>query len=505
MIRSASVYRWSLRITSLLASLLPIVVVACSEPETVAPSPTATPAQAAMDAGPTPAAADQGKTASPAPTVVPRVAVPITTPSPAPTAVPRASPEPLATGRAALVALYNATDGANWKNNDKWLSEAPIGEWYGVTTDSDGRVTELNLNNNQLSGEVPSELGNLTSLRRLNLTDNQLSGKVPPWLGDLTSLEWLGLPGNRFTGCIPAKLLEVPTMFVDLPFCAETAGTESARSVPTKTPVQGVKGEQQEQDSDARQSEQVVEVPPAGSDPAEFRRVIQDLDRAIEFDPDNALAYNRRGLAYSRLGEHERAIKDFDRAVKLDPTDALAHYNMGNAHATLGWFNAAIGNLDMAFELDPGLEWTMDPDADIARAYMIRVHDHIDLMGEYDRAVEDYERAVQFAPDDPSALNGLCWFMGLAGRAAEALPHCNRALSIDPDYFHAYDSRALALALLGDYEKAVEDFTRFLDWLNDQSRSDYEKYGPARERWIASLRRGENPFTEAEIQVLWKE
>ena len=284
-----------------------------------------------------------------------------------------------------------------------------------------------------------------------------------------------------------------------------TPTTEPATPVPTKTPAQGGNGDQDKSGTEARQSEQVPVVPPAGSDPAEFRRVIQDLDRAIELDPDNALAYNRRGLAYSRLGEHERATKDFDRAVKLDPTDALAHYNMGNAHAALGWFNAAIKNLDMAFELDPGLEGTMGPDADIARAYMIRVHDHIDLMGEYDRAVEDYERAVQFAPDDPSALNGLCWFMGLAGRAAEALPHCNRALSIDPDYFPAYDSRALALALLGDYEKAVEDFTRFLDWLNDQSRSDYEKYGPARERWIASLRKGENPFTEAELQALRKE
>ena len=44
--------------------------------------------------------------------------------------------------RAALVALYNATDGPNWTNNHNWLSEAPIGEWYGVTTDDDGRVTD---------------------------------------------------------------------------------------------------------------------------------------------------------------------------------------------------------------------------------------------------------------------------------------------------------------------------------------------------------------------------
>ena len=69
-----------------------------------------------------------------------------------------------ATDRAALVALYNATDGANWLNNGNWLSNAPMGEWHGVTTDSDGRVTHLNLRHNQLTGEIPEELGNLTNL-----------------------------------------------------------------------------------------------------------------------------------------------------------------------------------------------------------------------------------------------------------------------------------------------------------------------------------------------------
>ena len=42
---------------------------------------------------------------------------------------------------AALVALYEETDGDNWENNSNWLSDAPLGEWFGVTTDDDGRVT----------------------------------------------------------------------------------------------------------------------------------------------------------------------------------------------------------------------------------------------------------------------------------------------------------------------------------------------------------------------------
>ena len=47
--------------------------------------------------------------------------------------------------RAALVALYETTDGPNWKNNANWLNDAPLREWFGVTTNLFGRVTELRL------------------------------------------------------------------------------------------------------------------------------------------------------------------------------------------------------------------------------------------------------------------------------------------------------------------------------------------------------------------------
>ena len=81
------------------------------------------------------------------------------------------------TDREALVALYNATGGPNWIRNNNWLSDAPTSEWEGVATDGNGRVTRLLLfSGNQLSGEIPPELGNLASLRQLALSRNQLSG-----------------------------------------------------------------------------------------------------------------------------------------------------------------------------------------------------------------------------------------------------------------------------------------------------------------------------------------
>ena len=131
--------------------------------------------------------------------------MPTPPPKPAPAPMPAGSPE---TDRAALVALYNATDGDNWTNNTNWLSATvPIGEWYGVTTDENGRVTVLNMHIKGLSGEIPPELGNLASLKKLELFTNQLSGEIPPELGNLASLEGLYLQDNQLSGCVPLTLL----------------------------------------------------------------------------------------------------------------------------------------------------------------------------------------------------------------------------------------------------------------------------------------------------------
>ena len=95
--------------------------------------------------------------------------------------------------RAVLVALYNAMDGPNWVDAENWLTDMPLGDWYGVDTDDNGRVVSLDLRGrwdseaglpipHRLSGSIPPEVGSLANLANLDLGLNNLTGPIPPEL-----------------------------------------------------------------------------------------------------------------------------------------------------------------------------------------------------------------------------------------------------------------------------------------------------------------------------------
>ena len=116
--------------------------------------------------------------------------------------------------RAVLVALYRATDGPNWSNNENWLTDAPLRDWHGVQTDAaSGRVLSLRLWSNNLNGNIPPELGNLTALRSLTFALNDgLTGEIPVELGNLVNLVDLYIQSNSVTGPIPPELAQLENL-----------------------------------------------------------------------------------------------------------------------------------------------------------------------------------------------------------------------------------------------------------------------------------------------------
>ena len=187
-----------------------------------------------------------------------------------------------ASDREALIALYDATRGEIWYNNrngnEVWDVDevnSDISSWHGVTVNSAGRVTELNLysnylrydrdhrnslppelgnlaylwslvlssndlrgripdafgnlgnlvelllDDNSLSGNIPASLGNLSNLESLDLSDNNLSGEIPAGLGNLPKMDVVYLGGNNLSGCVPAEWRRVQGDLEELglPFC----------------------------------------------------------------------------------------------------------------------------------------------------------------------------------------------------------------------------------------------------------------------------------------------
>jgi Leucine-rich repeat (LRR) protein len=122
----------------------------------------------------------------------------------------------LPTEREALIALYNNTDGDNWTVKTNWKNiEGEFLEpgfehtWHGVTITNINdtlRVRQITLNNNNLVGQLPTQMGGLGKLFLLNLNNNELNGSIPSSFGNLKELTRLQLANNRLTGGLSPQL-----------------------------------------------------------------------------------------------------------------------------------------------------------------------------------------------------------------------------------------------------------------------------------------------------------
>lgn len=121
-----------------------------------------------------------------------------------------------ATDSLALVALYNSTNGPNW--TETWDLAEPIEVWYGLSFNAFGCLTCIDLDGqfdcrdlpgtsgNNLVGDLPTEIGNLDSLRFLDLSNNLLTNSIPAQIGNLKELTYLDLNVNELNQSIPASI-----------------------------------------------------------------------------------------------------------------------------------------------------------------------------------------------------------------------------------------------------------------------------------------------------------
>jgi len=102
--------------------------------------------------------------------------------------------------RYALLTLWfqnNVTiTGGPWTESSGWLLAEDECDWFGITCVR-GVVTALELEENNINGRIPDDLGLLTSLITLDLNFNDLSSTLPVSIGQLSNLELLHVPSRR--------------------------------------------------------------------------------------------------------------------------------------------------------------------------------------------------------------------------------------------------------------------------------------------------------------------
>ena len=80
---------------------------------------------------------------------------------------------------------------------------------------------------------------------------------------------------------------------------------------------------------------------------------IAEFTEAIRLDPNYAIAYDRRALAYELKKDYDKTIGDCTKAIQIDPNDAVAYYIRGDAYRQKRDFDKAIADYTDAIRLDP--------------------------------------------------------------------------------------------------------------------------------------------------------
>jgi WD40 repeat protein len=222
---------------------------------------------------------------------------------------------------------------------------------------------------------------------------------------------------------------------------------------------------------------------------------------------------SERAYFYSGIGEEDLARQAAEQVE--DPLDrAYLYAELGEQALARQAAEQVEDPLDRAY-----LYMNIGDEA-LARQAAQQVEDPLDRadfymnIGDKALAKQAYWEAVQAATTVwvPYYLNNLCWNGSLQGFADVVLPACERGVKIATGNFLPLvrDSRGLARGLTGDYAGAIEDFQFLVDWLRGEgSNATREEWRDEiiarREKLIAALAEGQNPFDEETLQQMAEE
>ena len=181
-----------------------------------------------------------------------------------------------------------------------------------------------------------------------------------------------------------------------------------------------------------------------------YVRAEVELQKILDFDTENAYAYNALGNVLSdQKSRLEEAIAAYRKAIQLDPNYAYAYTNLGHVMYEQKRLTEAIINYKKAITLDHNYSPAYGGLGNV-------MYDQNKL----DEAITNYKRAIKLDPNDPDAYGSLGNALYTQGKLDEALKNFNTALKIDPKNVYALRNRGRIYQSQGRYDEALADLNQ---------------------------------------------
>ena len=186
---------------------------------------------------------------------------------------------------------------------------------------------------------------------------------------------------------------------------------------------------------------------------------INDFNKAINLDSNNARAYRARGYAYGEeLGYNEQAIRDFDKCIELESTSQATkteqcYYYRARTYKRLGQDDKALADYNKAIEIDPTFT-----DAWEERAVL-----RGDRLVNYEQAIKDLNVLIRMHPNNARFYVQRGYYHRMLDRYKEAIDDLNYAIEISPKYAFAYYYLGVVYTDLKEYEKAISHYTKAIE------------------------------------------
>lgn len=183
-----------------------------------------------------------------------------------------------------------------------------------------------------------------------------------------------------------------------------------------------------------------------------YDETIIEFNKAIEINPNDYNAYNKRGETCYAKGSYDQAISDCTKAIELNPKLSWAYNSRGKAYHAKGNYDDAISDYTKFIALKPNF----------ARAY----HDRGDVYmkeGNYDQAISDYTKAIELNPNFAWSYKNRGEAYHVKGNYDQAISDYTKFIELKPNLSWAYHNRAKTYYSKHDYSKAWDDLHKVVE------------------------------------------